>query len=497
MKDSINPKKIIVLIAILAAVTLLFISFYNYKTAEQRELAAKASSMVAYNKAKSYFGNADYDLAILHYNIALEANPDNPVLLTELALAYEYSGNFPYALNSLKRALAINPTLFSAYLVLADIYIKQNQYEEAIKTLKKALVDFEADAKDRIIAYNLIGYAYLQTGELEKAYGYLSKALELSSSYVDARTNLGLYYLKKNDLNQAVEQFKTAINLNKNYIPAHYYLAYVLYMKNDRPKALKQLEQINHISPNYYKAYFLAGKIYTEADSVNKAVNNFTKMLKIDTFEWDTSDINTYFKNTITLLNILKNKHPRKLEIYDLISTIHIRNGEYDKAIKNYEEAIKNGVDYPTVHNNLAVIYLQDSKKTKAIEEYQKAIKKKPKEPIFVYNLAVLYKDKNDVDKATEHFNKVLKIDPNFYLADVSLADIYKEQGELEKALEFYKKALKITPSYPHAHLMTGEIYLKQGKKEQALTSYRDYIKFAKESEQKKQVLAIIKDLEG
>jgi tetratricopeptide (TPR) repeat protein len=112
-----------------------------------------------YNLAKSNFLN---DEAYLNYDIggypeginsvkkALEIEPDNSGFLDTLAIGYYYSGNFEFAINTSNNCIEIDIDKGTEnaehYTSRAKINIKLNHIEKAIEDLKKALEldsDFE------------------------------------------------------------------------------------------------------------------------------------------------------------------------------------------------------------------------------------------------------------------------------------------------------------------------------------------------------------------
>jgi tetratricopeptide (TPR) repeat protein len=152
-------------------------------------------------------GNAD--LAIQHFERALQIDPDHSVALQNLGNAYRQKKDWPQAKRALEKALALNPD--------------------------------EAESN-----YSL-GMVYAQQNDSDHAYEYLQRALSLRPAYPEALNNLGILYLRTRRTEQAKQSFADSIRLAPAYDQAYLNLARVFSIEGDREKAravlLKLLEQ--------------------------------------------------------------------------------------------------------------------------------------------------------------------------------------------------------------------------------------------------------------
>ncbi|MCM3566617.1 rhomboid family intramembrane serine protease [Neobacillus mesonae] len=101
-------------------------------------------------------------------------------------------------------------------LVVAQEYIKQNDYNRAYHILK----DFEKNASepsDKL--YFLLSYAEIKKGMLDDAKSHLQKAIELNPDFHEAFYNLALIYLDENNINEAKVNAEKAVKLKPNHKP--------------------------------------------------------------------------------------------------------------------------------------------------------------------------------------------------------------------------------------------------------------------------------------
>src|SRR6266436_204659 len=139
------------------------------------------------------------DLAIEHFERALEIDPDHSVALQNLGSAYRQKKDWPQAKRLLEKALSLNPDDPEANYSLAMVYAQSN--------------------------------------DSDRAYEYFQRALVARPAYPEALNNLGILYLRTRRPEQAKQSFADSIRLAPAYDQAYLNLARVYSIEGDRKKA--------------------------------------------------------------------------------------------------------------------------------------------------------------------------------------------------------------------------------------------------------------------
>ena len=100
----------------------------------------------------------------------------------------------------------------------ANVYIKQEQFEQAIGELAKVL---EYHPKYAEACYNR-GIAYRHLGQLQQGAADYTRAIELNPDFAEAYANRGIIYSKLGQLNEAVADYTKAIAINPDFANAYY-----------------------------------------------------------------------------------------------------------------------------------------------------------------------------------------------------------------------------------------------------------------------------------
>ena len=104
------------------------------------------------------------------------------------------------------------------------------------------------------IAYNQIGIAWIQSGQIGKALASFGEAIQLKSNFPEAYNNYGIALLMQNDHGGAVTYFIRAIEFNQNYHQAYTNRGMVYSSQGKHGLALSDFNKAIALNPNYVPA---------------------------------------------------------------------------------------------------------------------------------------------------------------------------------------------------------------------------------------------------
>jgi len=247
------------------------------------------------------------------------------------------------ALIELSKAIKLNGRLYHAYIVRANIYLRQKRYEAVISDCSVALgIRDNADCHYmRGISYNRLamyrsavrdleritakdesermfelGIAYNGIGEHEKAVESLDKAISLRRNFADANieralahVELGKFDLAKADLlkayaidpknaqlychrgymyfklgrnEEAMKDYRAAIRLDRTNSRSYLYIGLLHARNKEHGPALLNFNKAIEISPHYAAAYGARAELYCELGRYDLALKDAIRMVKED-----------------------------------------------------------------------------------------------------------------------------------------------------------------------------------------------------------------------
>jgi tetratricopeptide (TPR) repeat protein len=146
--------------------------------------------------------------------------------------------------------------------------------------------------------------------------------------------------------------------------------------------------------------------------------------------------------------------------------------GEWEEAIRNYENALEINPAYAEAHNNLGVALSAKGDLDQAILHYQQALEINPAYAEAHNNLGVALSAKGLLDEAILHYQQALETKPDYAEARNNLGLALFAKGDLEQAAAQYRKALETKPDYADAHNDLGVALLSQARVEEAVAQF-------------------------
>lgn len=132
----------------------------------------------------------DIQAAYKEFDTATKLDPYFPEAWNAKGILLHLSFRRPdEAIEAYKKAIALRPTFTDAKVNLANVYLDQQRYDEAIKLYEDALNDISYFRQD--FASGNLGWALYKKGEVEKGIGYIRAAVTHNPKFCLGYRNLG------------------------------------------------------------------------------------------------------------------------------------------------------------------------------------------------------------------------------------------------------------------------------------------------------------------
>lgn len=217
-----------------------------------------------------------FDLAIKHYNIAINLDSHYQDPLNNIAVAYAMIGRPDLAKASLQKAIKVAPQSPEAYNNLASILIEQKDLVLAETLLKKA-----------ISLRSYYGKAYFNMARIcdarDDQAGVFENLIKATKGDLDivpeVYTKLGLACFKLKNFEQAAIAFKKAIELGDSSPKNWFNYANALQLTNQFSPALTIYKQLIEHDPTDVRFANNLGECYVSLEQYDKALEVFNYML--------------------------------------------------------------------------------------------------------------------------------------------------------------------------------------------------------------------------
>jgi len=213
----------------------------------------------------------DYNSAQIKYALAVEQEPDNTEALYKLAFVHKLRESLDVAESLLHHLLSIDPGHQQAGLLLANVFLQLEKFDDAESVYKKIIVDNFRSAE----AHNGLGVISDLRADHVEAQQYFSLALSIEPRSAKYSNNLGYSLYLEGKYNEAESNFQYALNHDSNYSRAWSNLA-LLYSRTDRlveaDAAFRKIVSDHQAANNLGYLGFIDGDRQAALDHLTRAI---------------------------------------------------------------------------------------------------------------------------------------------------------------------------------------------------------------------------------
>ncbi len=215
----------------------------------------------------------------------------------------------------------------------------------------------------------------------------------------------------------------------------------------DWESAVNSYKEVLAGDPQNANAHFQLAQIYSTTSKLAEAEKEATEAARLDPAnKWYLEMLASIYMNqgkgkeAADVFKTLVAKYSNNAEYYLNLAFLQSKSGQFEAAIKTYEQFEKNfGLDEQVVMEKKN-LYLRLNRFNDAAAEVHKLVAEFPEEMDYLLMEADLYRANRMKEKATELYKKVLEKEPDNAQALLALADLGLQSGNAEQSIESIKK---------------------------------------------------------
>ena len=219
--------------------------------------------------------------------------------------------------------------------------------------------------------------------------------------------------------------------------------------------------------------------------SNNKIIKNIAIIfivLLLSSYVFSTTNRNNDWRDNMTLWSKTVSTNPNNSRAHDNLGFTYERMGETEKALQEFELAVKLQEDNFRALANLGVAYAKVGLYNKSVSTLKKSIEINKYYKTYD-KLGLVYDELNEEEKAIESFKEAIKINKRYAKAHNDLATLYAKIGKFELALQEFNEAIKIDKDYADAHFNKGILLEFLGEDDKANKEFETAAKLEPENE--------------
>ncbi len=304
----------------------------------------------------------------------------------------------------------------SAVMLKANIDIDRQKYDEAIAALRLIL----RDTPDSSGALFILAKAYYLSGSSDLADEQYFKAFKSSKFNESYGLSYAQFLLKRKQPKRAEKIITDVLSVSRNSLPA-----------------LKLLAQTRLSLGDWIGAQQVADNIKRIGDKSNLAnqINNAVLVGQKD------------YSKSIALLKKSYQSSPDSVQPVVALVRTYLLAGKTKEAGSFLDAVISASPDNTNARILRGQLFSSQGNNEKAINTYEEAIKRDPENAASYFHLATLHIRGKQYETASVVLNKGLSVAPKSFSLQMTLAGLYETTGKIENAIKTYEDLIKIKPN--------------------------------------------------
>ena len=325
---------------------------------------------------------------------------------------------------------------------------------------------------DFLIEQGLGEVNFLSSEELLSV-GFTGPLVDHFCNRADLKKQLGM-------LDEAIDDCNKAITLDMEWSNAYNTRGTIYYRKGDEFQELKDYEKAVEIDNNG-AALTNLGNYYKQKGQFDIAIRYYDQAILLD----QDSEVKCWAHTGRGDIFCTQGNYEKAMVEYEIAESLdqdyawlHYGRGQcFEKqglegeAIVDYTRAIELDLEFALAYESRGNLLEERGDFVKALEDYNRAILISPGEGWTYHLRGLCYKKQGLEEEALTDFSKAIQLDSDCWQAYWCRADLLTDREEFDAALEDYNQAISIKPNYAWLHYKRGDchsskaIFLKYSEK--------------------------------
>ncbi len=411
----------------------------------QKALEFQPGMPTALNQISIVYGQNlnQLDSAEHYAKLALMANPKWLNVYVMLAQSFRFNNQYEKAKEWLDIGYAVDSNSVSLLLQIGIWHMELSQHDEALKVFDRAIAIDSLAAplffKGRTLTwakryseaeklfhkvYELdslfladgsgLGQLYIEITQYDKAIEVIQKDITIDETNSRHYSDMGLAYLRKGELEKAKSFFNKAVLLDSNKLMTHQKIGYNYYIGEYWQQTLETTKKMASFYPaDHPWGPSTFGDLYLKMDQLEKALTFTEQALSIDP------------KDEIANISM---------------GVLHLRKKEYKKAGQALRKALEvPGNRKPRIHYLLGLAHHLSGQKELAEKDWKQGLENPEK----IWITGLNFRKTDFVSQWENCLHELQKLDPSIPEIYFELSRLYANEGRLNDAFENLELAIQ------------------------------------------------------
>jgi tetratricopeptide (TPR) repeat protein len=395
--------------------------------------------------------------AITEFEAVTRLDPKDTDSLIALGRLYRVTNQTSKAEDAFRKALGADPGSKPALSFLAQLYLDQGNYADAIATLQRI-----SPADMDPAALVMLGQAYLENHDYDKAVDAYNQALEQDPENQELRQYYAEALLNAGKNNEARAEFQKILRTDPNDGAAWLRLGHLDRVEGKFDEGREELAKAQSLLPDNAEVAFEQATLEEAAGNDDKAAAILQTLLKSSEKPDGHYTMGEAANRAVFL---------------ERLGMIYRSEEKYDQAVAAFRQVTDLGPSQAPRGEALVIDTLRISRQpAKAMAEADAAVSKYPKDQQLALVRASLLGEQGKPDDAVAQLNTLLTGKSSDFDVLITLAQVNLQAKRFDPAVSAAQKALAMSAKpddQENAEFTLGSIYEREKQYDQAEAEFK------------------------
>jgi tetratricopeptide (TPR) repeat protein len=442
-----------------------------------KKLDKKNLAIVYGLRAEAYYMQKDNESALADLNKCIEVNSKDNFCWSLKAAIHSEKGQIDEKIH--------------AYTILMDLFDNGPQTDELKVAAVFAVVELCSSLEQRAntkytkaLGDNPQVLDETRKNDLESAIADLNSCLRIVPEDDGALAKRGLYSKVLGRREQAVADATKAYELNPKNVDAVAFLAMTAFEDKDFTRSLKLVSEWRQLSPHDMRAAELTAQSLSglgrkdEADALLKIVESKNRCdAAIEALQQKKeTNLDDGIAGCSAVIEAKAVDQQWLVVAHEYRALLNAQKKNYEGAVADYTRCLElaGGEGQNVLYYRQRGNYLVElGPYERAVADFDAALKQAPDDAASLENRAYSYRQLGELEKAKSDYTQLSRLNPNRVSAYAHLGDIETLNKNFAAALENYTKLIKLVPTEGRVYQARAANLEHLGRKEEAIADYR------------------------
>ncbi len=396
-----------------------------------------------------------------------------PAVQHQLARAYLRAGLTDKAQTVISGLLARTPRDAAALLLNGQLALHQNRADDAVESVKAAVAAQPTSAEAQFV----LGRVYAARGDHAGAEAAFREVLKISPSATAAHTERAVLQLATGSPSAALRNAQASVKNHPNRLATKLALIRGLLAARQLDRAQQELEPLLATHAHVAAVIVQSGVLAASRNDAHAARAAFEKALAIDSTSIEALGGALALDLNAGNLDAARRRVTQQLTANAASSALLLlaartygSTGDLSAAENALRRAIRSDPTLLPAYSMLGQIYLSQGRLDEALQEFD-SLAERRSNPVSALTMSgMILQARNRPSEARTRYEREVTIDPRAAVAANNLAWLYLESGEeLNDALRLARNAAEVLPDSPAVLDTLGWAYYRNGMNEAAI----------------------------